>query len=120
MTTFLEITKFMKFDPNQTHIPLFGLRIKPFESQSGYQSNANPPDPQICYIKFKIDQKSNGPNRPHCPLNLAISRMTLFGLQLGLHECQRVGGPEHMLMNPAFRAAETGRALLKGQANDIM
>ena len=50
-TTFLKMTKFMKFDPNQTHIRLFGLRIKPSESQSGYQSNGTPPDPQNCYIK---------------------------------------------------------------------
>ena len=33
-----------------------------------YQSNGNPPDPQNCHRKFKIDQNANGPHRPNCPL----------------------------------------------------
>ena len=74
MVTFVEITKFMNIGRNWTHIRRIGLRIKPFESQGCYQSNGNPPDPQNCHRKFKIDQKSNGPHRPHCPLNLAINR----------------------------------------------
>ena len=76
MGPFLKITKNMKIDPNWTHIRRIGLRIKDFESQSRYQSNGTPPDPQNSHIKFKIGQKSNGPNRPNCPLNLAINRIT--------------------------------------------
>ena len=51
------------------------LRIKDFESQSCYEPNGTTGDPQNCYINFKIGSKSNGPNRPNCPLNLAINRM---------------------------------------------
>ena len=72
---FSENLKNHEIGRNWTHIRRIGLRIKPFESQGCYQSNGNPPDPQNCHRKFKIDQKSNGPNRPHCPLNLAINRM---------------------------------------------
>ena len=82
MGPFLKITKNMKIDPNWTHIRRIGLRIKDFESQSRYQSNGTPPDPQNSHIKFKIAQKSTWPNRPDCPLNLAINRIMLANLQM--------------------------------------
>ena len=58
----------------------------PIFDESGWESShlnlkgaTNPmgtlPIPQNCHRKFKIDQKSNGPHRPHCPLNLAINRV---------------------------------------------
>ena len=59
MTTFLTITNFMKIDRNWTHIRRIGLRIKRFESPSCYQANGTTGDPENCYIKFKIGQKSN-------------------------------------------------------------
>ena len=74
-TTFLKIIKSMEIDPNQLHIRPFELRIKPFESQTCYQSNGTPPDPHNCHIKFEIEQKSNGPHRQKCTLNLAINRI---------------------------------------------
>ena len=75
MTTVLDLLKIMKIDRNWTHIGLYGLRIKRFESPRCYDSNGTPPDSQNCRIKFKIQQKSNGPHRPNCPLNLAINRI---------------------------------------------
>ena len=80
----------MKIIRNWTHIRRIGLRIKPFESQGCYQSNGNPPDPQNGHRKFKIDQKSNGTHRPHCPLNLAINRMcraTTRIMNAACHKC---------------------------------
>ena len=74
MTTFLEMSKIMNIDRNWPHIRLFGLRIKRFESQRCYQSTGTPPDPPNCHIKFKIDQQNPRPDRPDCPLNLAINR----------------------------------------------
>ena len=65
----------MKIGRNWTHIRRIGLRIKDFESQRCYQSNGAPPDPQNCHIKFKIGQKSNGPDRKKCTLNYSVNRM---------------------------------------------
>ena len=76
MQAFLEMSNIRNIDRNWTHIGLYGLRIKRFESTRCYQSNGTPPDPQNSHIKFKIEQKSNGPHRPNCPLNLAINRVT--------------------------------------------
>ena len=61
---FQKFTKLMNFSRNWTHIRRIGLRIKPFESQVCYQSNGNPPDPQNCHKKFKIDQNPTDPTGP--------------------------------------------------------
>ena len=87
----------MKISRNWTHIRRIGLRIKPFESQGCYQSNGNPPDPQNCHRKFKIWQKSNGPHRPHCPLNLAINRKTMLEKAIASHRVQHDTGCRSML-----------------------
>ena len=67
----------MKISRNWTHIRRIGLRINPFESQGCYQYNLNPPDPQNCHGKFKIDQKSDGPDREKCTLNYSVNRLPL-------------------------------------------
>ena len=64
MTTFVKKSKIMEISWNWTHIRLFGLRIKHFESPRCYKSNGTSPEPQNCHMKFKIDKKSQDPTDP--------------------------------------------------------
>ena len=75
MTTFLNRSKLIEIDSKWTHIGLYGLRLKRFESTRCDQSNGTTPVPPNCHRKFKNQQISNGPHRPNCPLNLAINRI---------------------------------------------
>ena len=77
MAAVLKNPKIMKNDRKWTHIQRLRLRIKRFESQRCYLSNGTTADPQNSHRKFKIDQKIPRPNRPNCPLNLAINHPTL-------------------------------------------
>ena len=83
----------MKIGRNWTHIRRIGLRIKPFESQMCYESNGTPPEPQNCHIKFKIDEKSNGPHRGQCTLNYSVNRMNDEPENLGAPFTARWGAP---------------------------
>ena len=75
MAPFLKITQLMKTRRYWTHIRVYRLRIKHFESTRNYQSNGTPADPQN-HIRFKIERESNEPQRPKLTLNYAVNRMT--------------------------------------------
>ena len=72
MTFFSKLLEIMPNNGHRSHIRLYGLRIKCFESPRRYEYNGTPPDPHNWHIN-RFQQTSNGPHRPECTLNYSVN-----------------------------------------------